>query len=76
MGWCFKPMPVKTLAEHCKEIGIVAIEGISADDYPTVREIGLDISLVSGGHGFKNGPCNPKNTEALTKFKGMVFLHS
>ena len=65
MGWCFKPMPAKTLAKHCKEIGLVAIEGISADDYSAVREIGLEISLVSGGHGFKNGPCNPKNTEAV-----------
>ncbi len=65
MGWCFKPMPARTLAKHCKEIGLVAIEGISRDDYPAVRDIGLKISLVGGGHGFKNGPCNPNNTETV-----------
>ena len=53
MGWCFKPMPALELAKHCRAIGIEAIEGISAKDYPAVRKLGLKISLVSGGHGFK-----------------------
>ena len=65
MGWCFKPMPTLELAKHCKEIGLVAMEGIGAKDYPAVRALGLDISLVSGGHGFKNGPCNPANTDKV-----------
>ncbi len=57
MGWCFKPMSAVTLAKHCREIGLVAIEGISAKDYPAVKELGLEISLV-GSHGFKKGPIN------------------
>ncbi len=65
MGWCFNPMPTLELAKHCKEIGLVAMEGIDSKYYPAVRELGLKISLVSGGHGFKNGPCNPKNTDAV-----------
>ena len=65
MGWCFNPMPTMELAKHCKEIGLVAMEGIDSKHYPAVRELGLKISLVSGGHGFKNGPCNPKNTETV-----------
>ena len=65
MGWCFNPMPTMKLAKHCKEIGLVAMEGIDSKHYPAVRELGLKISLVSGGHGFKNGPCNPKNTETV-----------
>ena len=65
MGWCFNPMPTMDLAKHCKEIGLVAMEGIDAKHYPAVRELGLKISLVSGGHGFRNGPCDPKNTEAV-----------
>lgn len=60
MGWCFKPMDAITLAKHCKEIGLVAIEGISANDYPAVQELGLEISLV-GSHGFKQGPLDPDN---------------
>lgn len=65
MGWCFNPMPTVELAKHCKEIGLVAMEGISDKHYPAVRDLGLEISLVSGGHGFRNGPCNPKNTESV-----------
>ena len=65
MGWCFNPMPTMELAKHCKEIGLVAMEGIDAKHYPAVRELGLKISLVSGGHGFRNGPCDPKNTETV-----------
>ena len=61
MGWCFKPMPVLELAKHCRAIGIEAIEGISTKDYPAVRKQGLKISLVSGGHGFKKGPCVADN---------------
>ena len=65
MGWCFNPMPTMELAKHCKEIGLVAMEGIDAKHYPAVRELGLKISLVSGGHGFRNGPCDPKNTQTV-----------
>ena len=65
MGWCFNPMPTMELAKHCKDIGLVAMEGIDAKHYPAVRELGLKISLVSGGHGFRNGPCDPKNTEKV-----------
>ncbi len=61
MGWCFKPMPALELAKHCRAIGIEAIEGISAKDYPAARKLGLKISLVSGGHGFKKGPCVAAN---------------
>jgi len=62
MGWCFNNRKVKPaeLAAKCVEFGITGIEGIPEDAYPAVRELGLEISLVSGGHGFKDGPCNPE----------------
>ena len=66
MGWCFKPMTGVTLAKHCREIGLVAIEGISPNDYPAVKELGLKISLVSS-HGFKKGPISRDNHEYCTK---------
>jgi len=65
MGWCFKPIGAPELAKHGVEIGLKGIEGIGAGDYPAVRDLGLDISLVSGGHGFAKGPCNPANTDAV-----------
>jgi hydroxypyruvate isomerase len=60
MGWCFNPMPAPELAQHCKDIGLEAIEGISAEHYPAVRKLGLKISLV-GSHGFAKGPFNRDN---------------
>jgi len=62
MGWCFRPMSAERLARHCRAIGLVGIEGISADDYPAVRQIGLEISLV-GSHGFQRGPFSRENHE-------------
>ena len=49
MGWCFRDhMDAVTLAGHCKEIGLVAMEGISAEHYPAIKEMGLEVSLVPG----------------------------
>lgn len=60
MGWCFNPIPNIELARHCKEIGLVAIEGINSKHYRAVKELGLDVSLVSS-HGFAKGPVDPRN---------------
>lgn len=59
MGWCFNPMTAETLAKHCRDIGLVAMEGIPREAYPAVKKLGLEISLVSS-HGFSQGPCNPQ----------------
>ena len=75
MGWCFKPMPMMELAKHCKTIGIEAMEGVSAKDYPAIRKLGLKISLVSGGHGFKKGPCLAANRDIVVeKLKNGIDL--
>jgi hydroxypyruvate isomerase len=66
MGWTFNPMPVPELARLCKEIGLVAMEGIGAEHYPMVKSLGLEISLV-GSHGFAKGPFNPANHEFVTQ---------
>src|SRR5690606_34442855 len=64
MGWTFKDrMEMLDLARLCRDIGLVAIEGISEDLYQQVRDLGLEISLVSGGHGFAKGPCDPRHRQ-------------
>ncbi len=74
MGWCFKPMPVPELIKHCSDIGLVAMEGISAEHYPAVQKMGLKISLVSS-HGFQKGPCNPEHREfAIQKLRDGIDL--
>lgn len=60
MGWCFKPMPVSELIDHCAAIGIEAIEGIDHKFYPEARKKGLKIALVSS-HGFGDGPTDTAN---------------
>ena len=68
MGWCFRDsMDAVTLAAHCKEIGLVAMEGISTEHYPAIMELGLEVSLVSGNHGFAKGPCNPEYHDMVIK---------
>lgn len=65
MGWCFKDhFDAVELAHHCKEIGLVAMEGIPREAYPEVRKLGLEISLI-GSHGFAKGPCNPANHDEV-----------
>ena len=74
MGWTFKPMPIPELANLCKEVGLVAMEGISRDNYPLVKKLGMDVSLV-GSHGFKKGPVDPKNhDECVAKLTEAIEL--
>ncbi|MFO1485867.1 MAG: TIM barrel protein [Verrucomicrobiaceae bacterium] len=74
MGWCFKPMDMLILAKHCKDIGLVGMEGIDSKLYPDVKKLGLDISLV-GSHGFAKGPCNPEfHDEVVTKLTDSINI--
>ena len=67
MGWCFNPMPVAELIDHCVKIGIEAIEGIDSKFYPLALEKGLKIALV-GSHGFAKGPTDLANhAECVSK---------
>jgi hydroxypyruvate isomerase len=62
MGWCFNPMPTPELIDACHAMGMTAMEGISAEHYPRLKELGMKPSLI-GSHGFKDGPANPKHRE-------------
>ena len=72
MGWCFKPMPVPELIQHCAAIGLEAIEGIDPKFYPDAVKAGLKISLV-GSHSFATGPVDPANhQECISKLKSSI----
>ena len=74
MGWCFNPMDTITLAKHCKEIGLEAMEGIPSNQYRAVTDLGLKISLVSS-HGFAKGPLDPENhAEVEMKLRAGIDL--
>lgn len=72
MGWCFKPMPVSELIQHCRSIGLEAIEGIDRKYYAEAVKAGLKISLV-GSHGFAKGPTDTANhAEVVSKLKKSI----
>ena len=74
MGWCFKPMPAAELAKAGKRLGLVAIEGIDAADYPAAKAAGLEISLVSS-HGFVKGPVDTQHhAEVESKLREAIDL--
>jgi hydroxypyruvate isomerase len=66
MGWTFDPMPTPELARLCKDIGLVAMEGVGREHYPMIKELGLQISLV-GSHGFAEGPFTRANHPAVIR---------
>jgi len=66
MGWTYNPMPTPDLARLCRDIGLVAMEGVGPEHYPAIRELGLEISLV-GSHGFAQGPCDRANHPAVIR---------
>ena len=66
MGWTFNPMPTPELAKLCQDIGLVAMEGVGREHYPMIKELGLQISLVSS-HGFAKGPCSRANHDSVIK---------
>jgi len=66
MAWCFKPMPVPELIDHCVEIGMEAIEVLPPEFYPLAVEKGLKISMVKS-HNFNEGPTDKKNHANVEK---------
>ena len=60
MGWCFNPIPNEELIEVCHRIGMPAMEGISKQHYPRLKELGM-VPAIVGSHGFKTGPLNREN---------------
>ncbi len=66
MGWTFNPMPTPELAKLCQDIGLVAMEGVGREHYAMIKELGLQISLVSS-HGFSQGPFNRANHDSVIK---------
>lgn len=63
MAWCYKPMPMERLIDACHRLGFSAMEGISTEHYPRIRELGMEIAIV-GSHGFRQGPAD-RSTHAL-----------
>lgn len=60
--WCFSDLSVKQLAQACQKIGLVGIDLLGPDDFPTLKKYGLVCSMVSS-HSLTNGLCDPQYHE-------------
>jgi hydroxypyruvate isomerase len=52
--WCFKPMPVETLAAGAARLGLKSVELVPPADWPTLKKHGL-VCAISPSHGFVKG---------------------
>jgi hydroxypyruvate isomerase len=67
--WCYKGIPLETLCQAAKEIGLESIELLDPADFPIVKAHGLHCAMVSfptiqGPDGVKIGPI-PKGWNRL-----------
>ncbi|HYG74745.1 MAG TPA: TIM barrel protein [Planctomycetota bacterium] len=70
--WCFKPMPLETLAKAAAELGIKSVELIPPEEWPILKKYGLTCA-IAGSHGFVKGFNHVENHEmCIEKIKKSV----
>ncbi|MEO0554301.1 MAG: TIM barrel protein [Bacteroidota bacterium] len=66
--WCYSKIPLETLAQFGKEIGLKSIELLEPEEYTTVTDLGLTCAMPNGSMiGIPNGFNNPDNHDQLKK---------
>jgi hydroxypyruvate isomerase len=71
-AWCFKPMPLETLAQNVAAMGVPSIELVDPKDWPILKKYGL-ICALCGSHGFVDGFNRKENHEmCIAKIKKSV----
>jgi len=70
--WCFKPMPLETLARHAAAMGLKSIELVSPKDWHVLKKYGL-VCAITSSHGFVKGFNHKENHEmCIDKIKEVV----
>jgi hydroxypyruvate isomerase len=49
--WCYKNVPLETLCQASRQIGLQSIELLTVDDFPLLEKYGLICAMVSGVPG-------------------------
>ncbi len=49
--WCYEKIPLETMCEAGKEMGLQSVELLTVDDFPTLKKHGLICAMVSGVPG-------------------------
>ncbi len=72
ISWCYKPMPVETLARHGAAIGLVAVENVPPKDWHILKRYGL-VNAMTVGHGFVDGMNHKENhAMCIAKLKSCI----
>ena len=68
--WCFGKIPMEEFAKTCKEIGIVGIDLVGPDEWPTIKKHGLVPTMVPGAASIRDGLSHKENHQkCLADFK-------
>ena len=59
-AWCFKKIPLEQLCVEAAKLGLVGIDLVSPNDYPTLKKHNL-IATMTGTHGLTAGLNNKAN---------------
>ena len=66
--WCFSSLSVDELCVEAKKLGIIAIDLVGPEDWPTLKKHGLDSSLCNGAEiNLVDGWNDPKFHATLIK---------
>ncbi|MBB3205604.1 hydroxypyruvate isomerase [Rhodopirellula rubra] len=70
--WCYKNFSLDDMCVAASKLGMVGIDLLGPDDFPTLKKHGLVCTMV-GSHSLANGLCDPKfHDEALEKMNAAI----
>jgi hydroxypyruvate isomerase len=64
--WCYGKIPLDELCSAATRLGLVGIDLLGPDDFPTIKKHGLVCTMVSS-HPLSDGLCDPKYRESSLK---------
>jgi hydroxypyruvate isomerase len=67
--WCYDTIPLETLCQAGREIGLQSIELLMVDDFPVLKKYGLVCAMVSGvPGGIPNGLNRVENHDPIAAY--------
>lgn len=72
--WCYPTIPLPSLCEAAKEIGITAIDLVGPDEWPVLKQYGLHAAMPHGaGKGITEGFNNPTlHDELVASYENLI----
>lgn len=64
--WCYRDIPLRDFCTHVADMGLTAIDLLTAEEWPVAKAFGLGCSMGSGmGGPIEHGLNDPANHEAI-----------